>query len=172
MLKERIVKFLQTKTFKKITFFLGIFFIALTIVISFNPEFFIQFGYLGVFGFNLFGGSGMFLIPSLARYMDIVGLALATGLGMAFNDSVAWIIGNSGVVMVPKNKKIKGIEHTVRKYGVYALFIWSFIPFPYDLVGLIAGYLGISYPAYIIPTFLGKFIRSILLGLGVLSLLK
>lgn len=101
--------------------------------------------------------------------MNIFGLAFFTALGMTFNDSVAWLIGNSGETIIPKSKKTQRIENTVQKYGVFALFVWSLLSIPYDIIGLIAGYLGISYKKYIIPTFLGKFIRMILIGLGIVS---
>ena len=88
---------------------------------------------------------------------------------MAINDSIAWIIGNSGKAVVDRPVKLKKIEHSIEKYGIFAIFFWSLIPFPYDIIGLVAGYLGLSYVRYIIPTFLGKFIRFTLIGLGILS---
>jgi len=171
MLKKIIVNLVQSKIFKKITFFLGIVFLIGTAFIAFKPEPFLNYGYLGVFIFNLFG-AGTLLALSLVKHFNIYGLAFVSALGMAFNDSVAWIIGNSGTAVIKKGDRFKAIEKTVQKYGVFALFIWSLIPFPYDLVGFVAGYLGLSYKKYIVPTFLGKFIRLVLLGLGVASLWK
>ncbi len=168
MNKEKLVKIFQSKTFKKVTLVFGILFLVLTGLISFKPDPFLRFGYLGVFVFNLFG-AGTILVFSLARHMNVFGLAFFTALGMAFNDSVAWLIGNSGETIIPKSKKTERIENTVQKYGVFALFVWSLLPIPYDIIGLVAGYLGVSYKRYIIPTFLGKFIRMILIGLGMVS---
>ncbi len=165
MNKEKLVKIFQSKTFKKVTLILGILFLVLTGLISFKPDPFLRFGYLGVFVFNLFG-AGTILVFSLARHMNILGLAFFTALGMAFNDSVAWLIGNSGETIIPRSKKTQRIESTVQRYGIFALFVWSLLPIPYDIIGLVAGYLGVSYKRYIIPTFLGKFIRMILIGLG------
>jgi len=168
MSKKQIVDFFSSKTFKRVTFVLGILFLVLTVFISFKQESFLRFGYLGIFAFNLFG-PGTLLIFSLANHFNIYGLAFVSAIGMAFNDSVAWIIGNSGTAVIEKSRKLKTIEKTVQKYGVLALFIWSIIPFPYDLVGFVAGYLGLPYKKYILPTFLGKFIRIILLGFGIVS---
>jgi membrane protein YqaA with SNARE-associated domain len=168
MNREKLIKFLRSKNFKKITLVLGVIFLVLTGLISFKPEPFLQFGYLGVFIFSLFG-AGTFLVFSLSRYMNIFGLAGAIALGTALNDSVAWLIGNSGESIVPRSSKTQGIEKSVQKYGVFALFVWSLLPVPYDIIGLIAGYLGISYKRYVIPTFLGKFVRMILIGGGIIS---
>lgn len=169
-MKEKLISIVQSKLFKKITFALGIIFIILTLFISVDPTPFLRFGYLGVFAFNIFG-SGTLLVPFLVKHMNLVLLAAFSSLGMAVNDSVSWFIGATGGTMTQKGKKLERIEESVKKYGVIALFFWSLIPFPYDLVGFVAGYLGMPYVKYIIPTFLGKFIRIILIGLGVISLL-
>lgn len=169
MLKDKLVKFLRSERFKKVTFIVGIIFLLFTPFIAIKPEPLLKLGYIGVFIFNLFGAGTLLVIP-LAKHFNIYGLAVVSAAGMALNDSVAWIIGSSGTAIIPKGKKIKRIEKSIQKYGVFALFFWSLIPFPYDLIGFVAGYLGLRYPTYIIPTFLGKFIRLILLGTGILKL--
>lgn len=149
-------------------FVLGILFFILTLFISQDPESFLRFGYPGVFIFNLFG-AGTILAFTLARHMNISGLAFASALGMAFNDSVSWLIGRSSDAFFPRSKKMERIEKTVYKFGSIALFFWSLIPIPYDIVGFVAGYLKVSYASFVIPTFLGKFVRLILIGFGVLA---
>ena len=167
-MKNKIADFFKSKQFKKLTLILGAIFFILTFFISFNPKPFLQFGYLGVFFFNLFG-PGTILFPSLLKHMNLTGLALATTAGMALNDSVSWLIGKSGDVIVKRSKKIERIEKSIEKYGAYALFFWSLIPFPYDLVGLAAGYLEFPYRKFLFATFLGRFIRFILLGMGIVK---
>ncbi|HUS60002.1 MAG TPA: VTT domain-containing protein [Nevskiaceae bacterium] len=168
-MKDRLVKLFQNEKFKKIALVLGVLFIVLTLVISFNPKPFLKFGYLGVFVFNLFG-PGTLLIPALSRYMNIFGLAFVTSLGMALNDSVSWLIGRSGDVVIPRSKKVLKMEDVLQKYGPFALFVLSFMPLPYDFIGLIAGYLGISFKFFLMPTFLGRFIRMILIGMGTVAM--
>ena len=160
---------MRSKEFKRIAFLLGIIFLILTAFISINPQPFLKFGYIGVFAFNLFG-PGTLLIPSLARHMNIFGLAIASALGMALNDSISWSIGSIGHSVIPHSKKVERIEGSLRKHGPPILFFWALIPFPYDLIGLIAGYLGFSYRNFVIPTFLGKFTRFVLLGYGIIKI--
>lgn len=150
---------------------LGVIFYISAFIIAFNPKPFLKLGYLGVFVFSLFG-PGMILVPALVGKLNIFVLAFVVALGMTFNDSISWLVGRSGDIIVKRTKKIERIEKIINKYGSYALFFWSLIPFPYDLIGLIAGYLELSYKRFIIPTFLGKFIRFILLGLGMIKLLS
>ena len=168
-MKNKLANLLQSKKFKKVTLILGVIFFVLTIIISFDPQPFLRFGYLGIFVFNLFGPETL-LFPSLARHMNILGLAFATALGMAINDSVSWLVGRSGDVIMPRSNKVKRIEGTIHKFGSVALFFWSLIPIPYDIIGLIAGYLEFPYKSFILPTFLGKFVRFILLGSGIVAL--
>jgi membrane protein YqaA with SNARE-associated domain len=167
---NKLANLFQSKKFKKISLILGIIFFFLTFLISFDPQPFLRFGYVGVFVFNLFG-PGIFLFPPLIRHMNIFGLAFATALGMAINDSVSWLIGRSGDIVIPRSRKVEKIAGTIHRFGPMALFFWSLIPFPYDIIGLIAGYLEFSYKSFVIPTFLGKLVRFLILGSGMIALL-
>ena len=168
-MKKKLAKLLNSKSFKKIALILAIAFSFLSFFITARPESFLKSGYLGIFGFNLFG-PGTLLIPSLATRMNLFGLAIATSLGMSLNDSVAWVIGASGDVIIPRSKKVLKAEEVVQRYGIYGLFFLSLLPLPYDFIGLIAGYLQISYRKFFIPTFSGRFLRMILIGLGTIAL--
>lgn len=167
---KKLTKLFKSSKFKKLMIVLGIIFYFSTFIIAFNPKPFLKFSYVGVFIFSLFG-PGMILVPVLVGKLNIYILAFVVALGMAFNDSVTWLVGKSGDVVLPRSKKIERLEKTINRFGSWALFFWSLIPFPYDLVGLIAGYLQLSYKRFIIPTFFGKFIRFILLGLGIMKFL-
>lgn len=160
--------FLQKKKIKKIILIIGILFYVLTTFIVLKPKPFLEFGYFGVFVFNLFG-PGTFLVPILSRYMDIFLVSFVSSLGMAFNDSVSWIMGKSSDIVFPRTKKVESLEKSVRKYGVWALFFWALIPFPFDFVAVIAGYLEIPYNQFFFPVFLARMIRFILLGSGTIA---
>jgi len=99
---KRITKLFQTKKFKKIVLILGALFYIAVIFIAFKPEPFLRFGYLGVFVFNLFG-PGTILIPSLSRHMDVFLLSIVGSAGMVLNDSVGWLVGRSGDVILPRS---------------------------------------------------------------------
>ena len=171
MNSKQLIGFLQSNKFKKIGFFLGILFLILTVFISYKPEPFLKFGYVGVFIFNLFG-PGTFLIPTLAQHMSVFWLALASSVGMSFNDSISWLIGSYGITVIPRSKRVIQIEKSLEKYGFLFLFFWSAMPIPYDLVGLITGYLGYPYKKFIVPSVIGKFTRFILLGYGISKIFK
>lgn len=168
MSKERLIVFFHSKEVKRILFLLGIIFLVLTVIISVNPEPFLRFGYVGVFVFALFGPASL-LVPVLAKHMSILPLALAAAGGMAINDSVTWMIGNLGHELIPHSKKMERLERSIERYGIIALFFWALIPFPYDLVGFVAGYLNFAYKRFVVATFLGRFLRFIIIGLGIIN---
>lgn len=162
-IKQKILKYTESSGFRRLTFFIGIGVLILAGLIAVKPEPYLKFGYPGVFIFNAIGGSTIIFF-SLVRHFDPILLSFITALGVAVNDSIAWVVGNSGTAVIKKPEKAKKIEMSIKKFGIYAIFFWSFIPFPYDLVGFVAGYLGMPYKSYIAATFLGKFIRFIIIG--------
>ena len=167
--KQLFTSIFRSRRFKQFVFIVGVLFTILTAAISINPAPFLRFGYFGIFVFNLFG-PGSLLIPSLARHFNIYFLALVSATGMAINDCISWFIGAYGNELIPRSSKVVRLEKGINRYGVYALFFWALIPFPYDLIGVIAGYLGISFTKFLIPTFLGRFLRFIFIGIGIIKI--
>lgn len=139
---------------------------VLGFIISLDPKPFLKFGYVGIFVFNLFG-PGTILIPTLARHMNVVAVSVVGAVAMGLNDSVSWVIGKSGDIVIPRSKKVERLEKRIHKYGPWSFFFLSMIPIPYDLIGFVAGYLEFNYKAFVIPTILGRMLRFILLGSGV-----
>lgn len=160
---------LQSKPFKVFTLIFALIFYLLAFVVAFKPEPFLRFGYWGIFAFNLVG-PGMFLIPTASRFFNIIGVAAVTALGMAFNDAVSWLAGKNGDIVFPRGKRIARIEAAIKKYGPLALLFWALIPFPYDFIAIIAGYLKLPFKRFLVPTFLGRLIRFILIGTGIVAI--
>ncbi|KKS80244.1 MAG: hypothetical protein UV54_C0012G0005 [Candidatus Beckwithbacteria bacterium GW2011_GWA2_43_10] len=117
------------KLFKVFTLVFALIFYLLAFIIAFKPEPFLRFGYWGIFAFNLVG-PGTFLVPSASRHFTVVGVALATALGMAINDSVSWLAGKNGDIVFPRGRRVARIEGYIKKYGPFALLFWALIPFP------------------------------------------
>ena len=166
MFKEELARLFQSKRFRQGYFilFLGLFLFGFYTIV--RPEPFLRYGYLGVFLFNLLGGPGTYLIPSLSLKMDLLPLVLATALGMTLNDSMGWIVGQGSTAIFPRGKWAKRAEKVFNQYGVVGLFTLSILPVPYDIVGLVIGYLGAKYRIFFWPTFFGKIVRFTLIGLG------
>lgn len=158
-----------SKPFKLFTLILAVVFYLLAFVIVFTPEPFLRFGLLGIFVYNLVG-PGTFLVPTAARFFPVVAVALVTALGMAINDSVSWLAGRNGDIVLPRGKRVKKAEEYIKKYGPWAMFVWAFIPFPYDFVAVISGYLELPFVYFALPTFFGRFLRFLALGSGAVAI--
>lgn len=165
----KLALFFQSKAFKTFTLILAVIFYLLAFAIVFTPEPFLRFGYLGIFVYNLFG-PGTFLVPTASRHFAVFGVSLATALGMTINDSVSWLAGKNGDIVFPRGRRVERIEGYIKKYGPWGLFFWALIPFPYDFIAIIAGYLKMPFWYFVLPTFFGRFIRFLLLGSGSIAI--
>lgn len=161
--------FINSKPFKIFTLVLAVAFYLLAFVISFDQELFLKFGLGGIFVFNLFG-PGTFLVPVASRFFSVISVALISALGMMINDSISWLAGRNGDIIFPRGRRVEKIEKYIDIYGPWALFFWALIPFPYDFIAIIAGYLKLPFWSFAIPTFLGRFIRFLGLGSGTVAL--
>jgi membrane protein YqaA with SNARE-associated domain len=62
-------------------------------------------------------------------------------------------------------------KYFLKKYGAIAMFFFAFIPNPiFDGIGIVAGLTGYSPLRFLIITFLGRFLRNLLIVYAVLSL--
>ena len=159
----------RDKWFKIFTLVLAVIFYLLAFVIVFLPEPFLRFGLWGIFAYNLVG-PGTFLVPTASRFFSVFGVALATSSGMVLSDSVSWLAGKNGDIVFKRGRRVERVEAYIKKYGPWALFGWALIPFPYDFIAVIAGYLKLPFSYFLIPTFLGRLVRFLALGSGVVAL--
>lgn len=148
----------------RLLFIVGVIFVILTVVISLDPTHFIRFGYPGVFVFNLFG-PGTLLIPLVANHFNLVLLAGVSALGMSLNDSIVYFVGRSGQSVVKPGKRSDWLRQWIVRSGKLGLFVFSLLPIPIDLIGGTVGYLSLPYSYFIGPTFAGKFLRFLAIGL-------
>ena len=162
-IKSNMPKAIYSVWINRILLVLSAVFLLLTFLVALDPTYYAQFGYPGVFIFNLFG-PGTLLIPLMAQHLNIVLLAVVSACGMSLNDSVVYVMGRSGQTLVSPGKKATFARALVMRYGRAGLFLISIVPFPLDFIGGTVGYLGFSYSYYVLPTFIGKFCRFLALG--------
>lgn len=97
--------------------------------------------------------------PHLVFWISIIGITLSSSLIYFFSD----YLGFSNFFERKFPEKIQNIKNLLNKpYGVFFIFIWSFIPVvPTDLISYVAGSMKMNFWKFIIPLFLGE---SILVG--------
>lgn len=167
-----LANFLESTTFKKAYFVIFLLLFLFGIYIVVDPKPFLKYGYVGIFIFNFLGGLGSYLIPTLSQKMNLISLSFITALGMVCNDTISWIVGKGGTAVIQKGRWANRVEKLINRYGSLTFFVISALPVPYDIIGLIAGYLGIKYRNFSLPTFAGKFLRMMLIGMGTKWLIK
>ncbi len=135
-------------------------------------EQFASLGYVGVFLVTALGNATLFLpVPGIAAvfaagaFLNPVGVALVAGLGSAIGETVGYIIGHGGGELATNAQWYPRIEQWFQRYGGLAIFGLAVIPNPlFDMVGLVAGVAHYPVVKFILATFLGKTLRSLILA--------
>jgi membrane protein YqaA with SNARE-associated domain len=132
-------------------------------------------GYLGAFLIALFSSAtiifpapGWAVIAAMSVSFDPVLLGIAAGLGSAIGELSGFIAGD-GVrdILSSRIKESKQIEEIVRKYGVFAIGFFAFVPNPlFDIAGVIAGGLKIDWWKFLIACAVGRILRYVLLAMA------
>ncbi|MFZ5425111.1 MAG: YqaA family protein [Patescibacteria group bacterium] len=162
---DKLVNLINSNGFKKATVIIGSILAIGSILISVNPEPFLKTGYWGVFLYGMLGPVTI-IIPTMSQHYNLYVLSAIASFGVVINDTLAYIVGRNADAFIQKSKKVLVVEKWVNKYGYLALFVIAVLPIPYDFIGLIVGYLDLSFKKYAVPLFVGKFFRFVLIGLG------
>jgi len=98
---------------------------------------------------------GVFLYPSTGPLGPIL-VGLAGGAGAAIGEITGYMAGYSGRGMV-KNSQLYGrVEGWMKRWGAITIFIFSVVPFVFDLVGLAAGVLRFRFWKFLLLCGLGR----------------
>jgi len=83
-------------------------------------------------------------------------VGIVGGAGAAVGETTGYIAGRSGRGLVSKRRMYAKVEGWVRKWGVVAIFLFSVVPFVFDLVGIAAGALRFPFWKYFLACMLGR----------------
>jgi membrane protein YqaA with SNARE-associated domain len=134
-----------------------------------------ELGYVGAFFIALFSSAtiifpapGWAVIAAMSASFDPLLLGLAAGIGSAIGELSGFIAGD-GVrdILNSRIKESKRIEEIVRKYGIFAVGFFAFVPNPlFDVAGVIAGGLKIEWWKFLIACAVGRVLRYVLLAMA------
>lgn len=134
--------------------------------------------YAAVFGITALANASVIVpIPYpgiVARFAsvlnDVWGVALAGAAGSTLGESTAFLVGRAGKGIVEDTRFYRWLSHQLRTptRAFVVLFLLSAPPNPFfDIAGLTAGTLGVSFPIFWGATFLGRIIKMLFFaGLG------
>jgi membrane protein YqaA with SNARE-associated domain len=132
-----------------------------------NPGMFKElkaYGYLGAFVISIILNATIILpVSNMAVMMSIgatmhspVLVGLVGGFGAAIGELTGYVAGRSGRGLVARSHMYSRVEGWVRRWGWLAIFIFSVVPFVFDLVGIAAGALRLPLWKFFIPCWLGR----------------
>jgi membrane protein DedA with SNARE-associated domain len=109
----------------------------------------------------------LFTLGAVLPSATLVGLA--GGAGAAIGELTAYIAGFSGQAVlsgVSKQKVYNRFKGWVEKWGFLSIFIFSIVPFAFDLVGIAAGVLRFPWWKFLIACWLGRTILYVGIAWG------
>ena len=103
-------------------------------------------------------------------------LAVVATTGATLGEATAYLAGYWGRVMIPEKhrKNYEKIQRLMRNYGSKGIFIVAMMPFPFDLVGIASGALRFPLWKFLVYSWPGRMIRTIVLvhlGWGIFEIL-
>ena len=124
------------------------------------------YGYLGAFIISIIFNAtlilpvgNMLILAALGATMESpVLVGLVGGTGAAIGEITGYIAGRSGRGLVARSQMYGRVEGWLQKWGILPIFIFSLVPFVFDLVGIAAGALRFPFWKFLIACWLGRII--------------
>jgi membrane protein DedA with SNARE-associated domain len=137
----------------------------------------IQFSYVGIFFISLISTSTIFLpFPIYVIIFFAAGLGLnpflvgiVAGLGSAFGELTGYFVGVGGEKVIESKEKkepklIITFTKLFKRYGFPIVAITAFIPFPFDIIGILAGVGGYDIKKFLLATIIGKIAKCLMIA--------
>ena len=133
-------------------------------------------GYLGLFLVNLVSTSTiLFPLPGYILIFIFGGIlnpwlvALFSAFGSALGEGVSYGIGRGGGYFFKKKQEkyfLRAKEWFSKNRGFAIIVIFAATPLPFDVVGIVGGTLNYNFKKFLLATFIGKLIASLILSFG------
>ncbi len=133
-----------------------------------------SYGYLGVFVVTLLANASVFvpipypgMVARLAVELNVFGVAILGAAGSAIGETTAFFVGRAGKGVVEETAFYRWLRRQLRTplRAFVVLFLLSAPPNPFfDVAGLTAGSLGVTFPIFVAATFCGRIIRMLILA--------
>lgn len=122
------------------------------------------YGYLGAFVISVTLNATLILPVGNVLILAALGAAMPSpvvvglvgGTGAAIGEIVGYIAGHSGRGLVARSQIYSRVEGWVQKWGAMSIFVFSLVPFVFDLVGIAAGALRFPFWKFLLFCWLGR----------------
>jgi membrane protein YqaA with SNARE-associated domain len=132
-----------------------------------------NFSYLGLFFTGVIATStiiipfpidiAVFFTPLFGMHPLLSGIAIGTGA--AVGELTGYYIGLGGSTMkrVKKSKLTEFFSKFFKNAGFVTVLVTSFIPFPFDIIGILAGISKYDLKKFLVATAIGKTLKALLI---------
>ena len=130
------------------------------------------YGYLGAFLISLIFNATVILPVGSVLVISTLGavlpsatiVGLAGGTGAAIGEITGYMAGYSGRGIAEKSRVYRQVEGWVRRWGAPTIFIFSLLPFVFDLAAIAAGVLRFPFWKFFLLCWLGRTISYIIVA--------
>jgi len=128
------------------------------------------YGYLGAFLLSLIfnatvilpvGALGIVFALGAVPSLSPVVVGLTGAIGAAIGETTGYVAGYSGRRVIQRSQMYSRVEDWVRRRGAIVIFVFSIVPFAFDLVGIVTGVLRFPFWKFFILCWLGRTILYI-----------
>ncbi|MCZ2844942.1 MAG: VTT domain-containing protein, partial [Candidatus Bathyarchaeota archaeon] len=130
-----------------------------------------DYGYLGIFTVEAIANASIFLpIPSAILtmasgiFLNPIFVGIFAGLGAAVGELTGYLVGYGGSRLIEEKHEFAAMRKIYARYGLWSIFIFAAIPFPFDVIGIVCGILKVRPLLFFVLTAAGKITSRLLLA--------
>jgi membrane protein DedA with SNARE-associated domain len=123
------------------------------------------------------GVAALAVAPSVMNLTgnDLLWLAVVASIGGTLGELTSYFAGRwgRGVITEKQQKGYGRVERWMKRYGGFSIFVFALIPFPFDIVGIVAGSLWFPLWKFLFFCWAGRLIKYtfvVYLGYGLSGL--
>jgi len=141
-----------------------------------------QGSYLAVFISSFVASSSVIvpIVPFPSYFPILVGVglglnpiivAIVGGIGSSLGELIGYFAGLGGSAAIEKFEKkipkfLRWIEKFYSHIGFWVVLISAFLPFPFDIIGVLSGVSKYNFRRFLLALLIGRLLRSILIAYG------
>lgn len=143
-----------------------------------------QGGYLALFIASFISASSVLIpiFPLGSPFPVIVAVGLGLnpflvgligGIGSALGELIGYLVGMGSSATIEKFERktpkfLKKLERFYSHVGFWTILVFSFIPFPFDIIGVLSGASKYNIRKFLLAVVIGRVIRSMLIAYGII----
>ncbi len=118
-------------------------------------------------------GSSFTIITAVGLGLNPFLVAITGGIGSAIGELFGYLVGIGGSAAIEKFEKkvprfLKKLERFYSNVGFWTILVFSFLPFPFDIIGVLSGASKYNMKKFLVAVTIGRIIRSLLIAYGII----